>query len=122
MAVVHGRDNRSTEWAFRLALMRANISGWAMYDRNHPGRPDFHFRARRIAVFIDGCFWYACPACRLVPKKNVAYWRPKLARNVVRDKSASRALRRLRYRVVRIWEHLVVADCPTALQRLSRKA
>ena len=28
-----------------------------------PGRPDLVFRKQRIAVFLDGCFWHACPQC-----------------------------------------------------------
>jgi DNA mismatch endonuclease (patch repair protein) len=23
--------------------------------------PDFVFRAHRLAVFVDGCFWHGCP-------------------------------------------------------------
>ena len=51
-----------------------------------PGRPDIAFTAARIAVFVDGCFWHACPDHRVFPKNNREWWRDKLERNVARDR------------------------------------
>ena len=55
-------------------------------------RPDIAFTARKVAVFIDGCFWHACPDHGSQPKNNEWYWSPKLARNVERDRAADAAL------------------------------
>jgi DNA mismatch endonuclease (patch repair protein) len=68
-------------------------------------RPDFVFRAARLAVFVDGCFWHACPRHSNLPVNNRAFWRKKLAVNRNRDRLVNRTLRRLGWRVVRIWEH-----------------
>jgi len=39
-------------------------------------------------VFVDGCFWHACPDHGSQPKNNDWYWSPKLAKNVERDRAA----------------------------------
>ena len=68
-------------------------------------RPDIAFTARRVAVFVDGCFWHACPEHGGKPNNNVWYWEPKLRRNVERDRAADAALLAAGWDVVRVWEH-----------------
>jgi len=68
-------------------------------------RPDFVFHARRIAVFVDGCFWHGCPQHATRPKHNASFWRKKLAANRDRDRLVTRTLRARGWRVLRIWEH-----------------
>jgi DNA mismatch endonuclease (patch repair protein) len=68
-------------------------------------RPDIAFTARRVAVFVDGCFWHCCPQHGSQPANNTWYWQPKLARNVERDRNADAALAAAGWSVVRIWEH-----------------
>ena len=73
-------------------------------------RPDIAFTSRRVAVFVDGCFWHACPQHGSAPKSNEWYWSPKLARNVERDRAADTALEQAGWTVVRLWEHVPLAD------------
>src|SRR5262249_51096120 len=68
-------------------------------------RPDIVFTARRVAVFVDGCFWHCCPEHGSQPAANTWYWEPKLRRNVERDRAADVALGRAGWTVVRLWEH-----------------
>ena len=68
-------------------------------------RPDFVFRKARVAVFVDGCFWHGCPKHCKLPVNNRAFWRRKLAVNRARDRLVTRSLRRLGWRVIRLWEH-----------------
>jgi DNA mismatch endonuclease, patch repair protein len=68
-------------------------------------RPDIAFTARRVAVFVDGCFWHACPQHGRNPAVNDWYWAPKLRRTVERDRVADETLAGAGWRVVRIWEH-----------------
>ena len=68
-------------------------------------RPDIAFTARRVAVFVDGCFWHVCPQHGRDPAVNESYWSPKLRRNVERDRAADAALAAAGWRVVRVWEH-----------------
>ena len=41
-------------------------------------RPDILFTRRRIAVFVDGCFWHRCPLHGSEPKVNGEWWQLKL--------------------------------------------
>ncbi len=68
-------------------------------------RPDFVFPRLKLAVFVDGCFWHACPRHYRMPAGNRAFWRAKLARNQARDRLVTRTLRKAGWRVLRIWEH-----------------
>lgn len=79
-------------------------------------RPDIVFTARKVAVFVDGCFWHSCPVHGRQPTTNEWYWSPKLQRNVERDRRADEALRAAGWQVTRIWEHVNLADAVAAVQ------
>jgi DNA mismatch endonuclease (patch repair protein) len=85
-----------------------------------PGRPrrtiDIAFTRRRIAVFVDGCFWHRCPQHATGPRANGEWWQAKLQRNVERDLETNDLLEAAGWRVVRIWEHQV--QDPAALELL----
>ena len=123
MARVRGAGNASTELRL-IAVFRAHhITGWRrgatviVAGRRSEGRksqagkpafkvrPDFVFPARRLAVFVDGCFWHGCPLHATQPKQNAKFWRDKIAQNRTRDARVTRTLRRAGWRVLRVWEH-----------------
>jgi DNA mismatch endonuclease, patch repair protein len=104
MASIRSKGNATTEQVFLHLLRQARIHGWRRHA-NLPGKPDFVFRAERVAVFIDGCFWHGCPRCYRMPGDNRPYWKAKLLSNRRRDRRATRKLRSLDWRVIRIWEH-----------------
>ncbi|MFW3171155.1 very short patch repair endonuclease [Geodermatophilus sp. CPCC 206100] len=68
-------------------------------------RADLVFPRHRLAVFVDGCFWHACPEHGRVPRSNVDWWRKKLAGNAARDRDTDEQLAAEGWRVVRVWEH-----------------
>ncbi len=70
-----------------------------------PGKPDMVFPAYKTAVFIDGCFWHACPKHCRMPSSNIRYWKRKISGNQKRDKKINRQLKKEGWRVIRIWEH-----------------
>lgn len=70
-----------------------------------PGRPDVVFTRAKIAVFVDGCFWHACPEHGVTPKNNRDWWTVKLQRNVERDREKDDALAELGWAAVHVWEH-----------------
>jgi DNA mismatch endonuclease (patch repair protein) len=72
-------------------------------------RPDIVFTRRKLAIFIDGCFWHLCPVHCDVPKSNLDYWIPKLQRNVARDRAQDTLLRDAGWTVLRIWEHTPIS-------------
>ncbi len=104
MAAIRSTGNRATELRLASILRAHDITGWR---RHQPlaGNPDFVFRKARLALFVDGCFWHGCRRHLRMPRDNRPYWQRKIARNMKRDRQISRDLRRLGWRVLRIWEH-----------------
>lgn len=80
-------------------------------------RPDVAFTRQKVAVFVDGCFWHACPEHGTTPSRNADYWTPKLARNVERDRLQDEALRSHGWKVIRVWEHEPI---PGAVRNISQ--
>ena len=81
---------------------------YRLHDKNLPGKPDLVFRSRRKVILVHGCFWHQhdSPACKITrkPKSNTTYWSAKLRRNVARDGQHLRALSRLGWKVLTVWE------------------
>jgi DNA mismatch endonuclease (patch repair protein) len=101
-----GRDTRP-ELALRRELHRRGLR-YRVHLRPEPGLrafADVVFTRARVAVFVDGCFWHACPRHRTDPRTNSAWWAEKLARNVRRDRRVNEELQRAGWVVVRVWEH-----------------
>jgi DNA mismatch endonuclease (patch repair protein) len=103
MSRVRGRGNKDTELALAKLLRRHRIKGWR---RHRPvfGKPDFIFPKKRLAIFVDGCFWHGCPKHATYPKSNRAFWERKLSANKKRDQVVNQALAKANWRVIRIWE------------------
>lgn len=74
-------------------------------ESRRPIRPDIVFTRRRVAVFVDSCFWHCCPDHGHMPSTNAGYWEPKLARNRQRDREQTDALQQAGWLVARVWEH-----------------
>lgn len=143
MSRIRSRGNRDTEVALARRLRAHGLTGWRRHRqivgravlRRGPNskaarqrrptrpfrvRPDFLFPKRKLAVFVDGCFWHACPKHATKPKNNAAFWRRKLAANQARDRKVNRTLRRAGWRVVRIWECDLAKRPGVCLHRIQR--
>jgi DNA mismatch endonuclease (patch repair protein) len=116
MSAIRSRGNAATELRLITRFRDYGITGWrrgaslqwkveGLKLKKFRVKPDFVFRAHRLAVFVDGCFWHGCPLHATSPKTNAAFWREKIAANRTRDRLVTRSLRRLGWRVLRIWEH-----------------
>jgi DNA mismatch endonuclease (patch repair protein) len=120
MSRIRSSRNQTTELKFMALLRKAKINGWR---RNYPlpGKPDFVFRAAKLAVFVDGCFWHGHDCGRnLRPKRNAAAWRSKISGNQLRDRRNARLLRAAGWTVCRIWECTLVKQPDACLQRIER--
>lgn len=99
-------------------------------DHRLPGvtraRPDLVFPGRRVAVFLDGCFWHSCPEHRSTPRTNRDWWIAKLGANVERDERHRSELEAAGWTVLRFWEHedpaAVAADIEAAVRRAGNGA
>lgn len=107
------RSETKPEREFRSALHRAGYrfrKDLRMPVEGGYARPDVVFTRRRIAVFIDGCFWHSCPVHGTEPGVNRGYWGPKLQRTRERDARDNEALVANGWVVVRIWTHVPLAQ------------
>ena len=120
MAAVRGRGNKTTELRLRMALVRAGIRDWRVHEKGILGSPDFYFPKRKLAVFVDGCFWHGCPTCGHVPRKHGAFWKAKIERNRERDRDVRRRLKRSGHHVIRFWEHELARDIDDCIRRITR--
>ena len=103
MKSVKSSGNKSTELRL-IAFFKANgIIGW---KRKYPvkGHPDFVFVEKRIAVFVDGCFWHGHDCRNTRPKQNEDYWSKKRIRNIAHDQEVSDMFVKRGWAVIRIWE------------------
>ena len=85
-------------------------------------RADLVFPRRRVAVYVDGCFWHSCPQHATSPKNNAQWWADKLAANVVRDRDTDTRLADAGWTVVRIWEHEDPTEAADRVQAALRTA
>lgn len=92
-----------------------------LHRRDLPGSPDLTLPRRRAVIFVNGCFWHwhpdpSCPIAGL-PKSNLDYWEPKLARTRDRDQQHVAALQAKGWRPLTIWE-CELRDLPSVLTRI----
>jgi len=69
------------------------------------GKPDIAIQKYKIAIFIDSCFWHACPLHGNRPKTNQEYWDKKLNRNKKRDAEVNEYYTKNGWHLKRVWEH-----------------
>lgn len=110
-AMVHNRGRTRPELAFasgiwRLGLRYLTSDGFkARYRYKLPGQPDLVFPKKRVAIFIDGCFWHGCSQCKGIPTKSGDFWRRKIEGNIKRDKEVTAKLQGQGWMVLRVPEH-----------------
>lgn len=115
---------RSKHTKPELLLRRALWAKGYRY-RLHYGKEkiDIAFPGKKVAIFVDGCFWHGCPIHGHIPKSNKRYWVSKLKKNGDRAKLKDKRLRAYGWRVIHIWEHelanpgMVIAKIDGTLKR-----
>lgn len=70
------------------------------------GSPDIVFPGRRIAVFINGCFWHGHKACKsfVVPKTRTDWWLKKINTNTENDEKNTQLLKDSGWKVITVFE------------------
>ena len=102
MSRIRSRGNQDTELRLRAVFRAQGITGWrrqvaVRYSGSGKPpvrksvRPDFIFRAQKVAIFVDGCFWHGCPQHFRRPQTRQKFWDAKIARNQARDAEAAGA-------------------------------
>lgn len=118
MSANRGRDT-SIELLLRRALWREGVRGYRVGPKGVPGRPDIVFPRKKVAIFVHGCFWHACPKCALAtPKTHSKFWNDKFARNKERDARKISELKESGWRVLVAWEHDIKRDLSRVVRRV----
>ncbi|MGE8203046.1 very short patch repair endonuclease [Heyndrickxia sp. NPDC080065] len=106
-------ENRITKELWRRGYrFRKNVN--SMF-----GKPDISIQKYKIVIFIDSCFWHACPLHCNQPKSNQEYWKKKLLRNQQRDKEVNDYYNSHGWNVKRIWEHEIKKDFYGAVDEIA---
>ena len=108
------------EVALRREMYRIGLRYMIEYEvLKKPRRvADVAFPSRKIAVFVDGCFWHGCPEHATWPKQNAEFWREKIEANQRRDTDTNDRLRSIGWTVLRFWSH----EPPTEAARTVARA
>lgn len=118
------RRDTAPEVALRRELHRRGLR--FRVDWPLPGLPrrraDVAFTRRHVAVFVDGCFWHACPEHGTAPASNADWWAAKLDKNVRRDRDTDRHLHLSGWTVIRFWEHQDADSAADAVEAVVRGA
>ncbi len=103
--------NTKPEITLRKALFNNGLRGYRLHWKKVPGRPDTAYPSKKIAIFVNGCFWHRCPCCKpSFPKSNVDFWKDKFKKNKVRDRRKKRELQKEGWKVFVFWECQISKD------------
>ena len=103
MKKVRSKNNKSTELKLIQIFKENNIHGWR---RNYKVKvhSDFVFLNKKIAIFVDGCFWHGHNFRNTKPKENQEYWDKKRERNMKHDKEITEYFENRGWTVIRLRE------------------
>jgi DNA mismatch endonuclease, patch repair protein len=104
MASVQGTETKP-----EITVRKFLFSKGLRYRKNSkilPGKPDIVLAKHKTVIFVNGCFWHGHKNCEAstLPKSKVEYWSKKIGSNIERDKRNIRALKRMGWKVIVVWE------------------
>jgi DNA mismatch endonuclease, patch repair protein len=104
MSKVKGKNTRP-EIRVRSLLHRLGYR-FRLHDKHLPGKPDIIFTRRHAVIFVHGCFWHQHIGCTSAarPTTNTYYWNSKLDKNLLRDKENIKALKKIGWNILVLWE------------------
>ena len=115
MAAIRGKDTKP-EWIVRRGLWSRGFR-YRLNSPKLPGHPDIVLRKYRTCIFVNGCFWHGHNVkiensklkienseCCKIPKSNREFWVAKIRRNQVRDIEEQKALAKMGWHCITIWE------------------
>lgn len=105
MRSVKSKDTK-LEIAFRKILSAKGLK-YIKNSGKYFGKPDIIFKKRKVAIFIDSCFWHGCKKHCRIPSTKKQYWIPKIKRNIERDREVTKYYKKHQWKVFRIWEHVI---------------
>ena len=118
MSNIHSKDTKP-ELLVARELRRRKIY-FARNVKSLIGKPDIVFRKKKVILFIDSDFWHGHPKRCIMPKSNKRYWNKKIKYNIIRDKEVKKQLKRMGWKVIRIWEYDINHSINKSLARVFR--
>jgi DNA mismatch endonuclease, patch repair protein len=115
MSRVKAKDT-NLEMILRANLDRLSIK-YVIHSKDLPGKPDIVFPNHKLAIFVDGDFWhgYRFPTWK---DRISPFWRKKIGDTRLRDQRNFGKLRKLGWKVIRIWQHQIKKDKDAQLNRI----
>lgn len=119
MSANKAKDTRP-ELVLRGAMWRTGLKGYRLHWKKVPGRPDIAFPGRKLAVFVNGCYWHRCPNCHPhEPRTNRAFWSEKFQKNIARDERKIKELNAAGWRTLVIWECEIKGSLDECVKKIS---
>jgi len=104
MSKIRSKDTKP-EKVVRTILDKLNVR-YNIHAKTLPGTPDIVIPEINKLIFINGCFWHQHKNCKRanLPKTNKEYWIKKLSRNIKKQNTDIKNLRKLGWSISVIWE------------------
>lgn len=105
------------------ALGKALWARGFRYRRNNRtvfGKPDFTFKSKRIAIFVDSEFWHGkdWEVRKHDFKSNLDFWHTKIERNIQRDQEVNSKLASDGWIVVRFWGKDIKSNLSSCVEKI----
>ena len=116
MSRIHSKDTKP-EIILRKALFKKGLRYRIHYGL--PGKPDIVFVSKKIAIFVNGCFWHG-HGCRRdhKPASNTKFWKSKMAGNKERDKNNYINLDKLGWNYYISWECSILNNISNEVKKI----
>lgn len=112
--------NTGPELTLRRLLRDAGYPGYRLHWKKAPGHPDIAYPGRRVAIFVNGCYWHRCPNCQPpMPTQNAEYWAAKFMANEERDVRKTAELEAAGWTVMTAWECEIKRDPASVVERIA---
>ena len=104
MSRIRGKDTKP-EKIVRSVLHKDGFR-FRLNRKDLPGKPDIVLPKYQSVVFVHGCFWHRHPRCKYAynPKSRIKFWQKKFSENVERDKLVRKELKKMKWKVIVVWE------------------
>lgn len=100
------KDKDTGPELFVRKLISSQKFRYSSHRKDLPGCPDIVFPKRKKIVFVNGCFWHrhTCKKGCSMPTTRKRFWQQKFERTIERDKKNKRELKKLRWKILVVWE------------------
>ena len=110
------------ELALRKKLYSKGIRGYRVNHKTLSSHPDLIFSRKKLAVFINGCFWHRCPYCKTpLPRTHTTFWADKFEINKLRDKRNLSELKRANWNTMVVWECRIKKSLAKVVSRIEKR-